>query len=79
MNKIIRVSSWLGVLLFVGAVVCMLAFNMIGAEVDAQGMLHEPFFLIPLFWLFFMFSLIAGGVNILARITQTKQKKQISQ
>lgn len=79
MNKIIRVSSWLGVLLFVGAVVCMLAFNMIGAEVDAQGMLHEPFFLIPLFWLFFMFSLIAGGVNILAQITQTKQKKQISQ
>ncbi|MBK8419153.1 DUF3955 domain-containing protein [Candidatus Villigracilis saccharophilus] len=79
MNKIIRVSSWLSILLFVGAVVCMLAFNMIGAEVDAQGMLHEPFFLIPLFWLFFMFSLIAGGVNILARITQTKQKKQISQ
>lgn len=79
MNKIIRVSSWLGVLLLVGAVVCMVAFNMIGSEVDAQGMLHEPFLLIPLFWLFFMFSLMAGGVNIFARIAQTKQKKQIRQ
>ncbi|MBK8418194.1 DUF3955 domain-containing protein [Candidatus Villigracilis saccharophilus] len=79
MNKIIRVSFWLGVLLFLGAVVCMIAFNMIGSEVDAQGMLHEPFFLIPLFWLFFMFSLIAGGVNIFARVAQTKQKEQIRQ
>lgn len=74
MNKVIRVSSWLGVLLFVGAVVCIVAFNMIGSEVDSQGMLHEPFFLIPLFWLFLTFSLIAGGVNISAQIAQTKRK-----
>lgn len=75
MNKVIRVSSWLGVLLFVGAVVCIVAFNMIGSEVDSQGMLHEPFFLIPLFWLFLTFSLIAGGVNISAQIAQTKRKR----
>ena len=78
MNKVIRVSSWLGVLLFAGAVVCIVTFNMIGSEVDSQGILHEPFFLIPLFWLFFMSSLIAGGVNIFARIAQTKHKKEIS-
>lgn len=75
MNKVIRVSSWLGVLLFIGAVVCIVAFNMIGSEVDSQGMLHEPFFLIPLFWLFLTFSLIAGGVNISAQIAQTKRKR----
>jgi len=75
MNKVIRVSSWLGVLLFVGAVVCIVAFNMIGSEVDSQGMLHEPFFLIPLFWLFLTFNLIAGGVNISAQIAQTKRKR----
>lgn len=79
MNKVIRVSSWLGVFLFVGAAACIVTFNMLGAEVDSQGMLHEPFFLIPLFWLFLMFSLIAGGVNIFARIAQTKHKKEISQ
>ncbi len=77
MNKVLKVSSWLGVLLFIGAMICIAAFNMIGSEVDAQGMLHEPFFLIPLFWLFFMSSLLAGGVNIFARNAQTKHKKEI--
>ena len=79
MNKVIRVSSWLGILLFTGAVVCIVAFNLIGSEVDTQGMLHEPFFLIPLFLLFLLFSLIAGAVNIFARTAQTRLKKQINQ
>jgi len=79
MNRVIRVSSWLGVLLFVGAVVCIAAFTMIGSEVDAQGMVQEPFFLIPLFWLFLLFSLIAGGVNIVARIAQIIHQKKLRQ
>lgn len=31
-------------------------FYVIGSTVDASGMLHEPFFLIPLFWLAVMTS-----------------------
>ncbi|MBI3172605.1 MAG: DUF3955 domain-containing protein [Chloroflexi bacterium] len=69
----------MGVLLFVGAVVCLIAFNMIGSEIDSQGVLHEPFFLIPLFWLLIISSLIAGGVNVIARFVQAKGKKAISQ
>ena len=76
MNKLIRVSSWVGVFLVIGAFACMVAFNVIGQEIDAQGILHEPFFLIPLFWLCVMLSLIAGGVNLFARIMMAKEKKR---
>ena len=68
MNKFIRISSWLIACLLIGAVICMIAFNIIGSEVDAQGVLHEPFFLIPLFWMSLILSLIVGTANILARV-----------
>lgn len=38
---------------------CLLAFNLIGSTIDAQGMLHEPFGLIPIGWL-----LILGGAAV---------------
>ena len=79
MNKVIQISSWFGALLFIEALVCVIAYNIIGSKVDAQGVLQEPFFLIPLFWLFLMFSLLAGGINLIARIIQAKRKKAINQ
>ena len=75
MDKLVRVTSWAGVILFIGAAVCVAAFNIIGSEIDAEGMLHEPFFLIPLSLLFIISSIIAGIVHILARIVRAKQKK----
>ena len=74
MRKLVKVSPWLGLGLFATAIVCITAFNMIGQEVDAQGILHEPFFLIPLTWLFLFISLIAGGVNVVARVIQSRSK-----
>lgn len=50
-------ASSLLLLAFGGA--CLLAFNLIGSTIDAQGMLHEPFGLIPIGWL-----LIFGGALI---------------
>ena len=35
------------------ALLCIMLFERLGASVDAQGMLHEPFALIPVAWLFF--------------------------
>jgi hypothetical protein len=32
---------------------CIMLFERLGSSVDAQGVLHEPFALIPLAWLFF--------------------------
>jgi thiol:disulfide interchange protein len=79
MNKIIRVSSWLTIFLFVGTVICVVAFNLIGQEVDAQGILHEPFFLAPLSLFFLLLSIIAGGVNIFVRMLRARNKKMINQ
>lgn len=38
--------------LFSLVILCILAFNMIGSEVAADGTLIEPFFLIPTAYLF---------------------------
>ncbi len=35
-------------LLLVAGALCLLAFNLIGSTVDAQGVLHEPFGLLPI-------------------------------
>lgn len=42
-------------LLFLGSA-CLIAFGVIGSRIDADGVLREPFGLIPIGWL-----LIAGG------------------
>lgn len=74
MDKFVRISSWIVFCLLIGAVVCVTAFNIIGQTVDAEGVLHEPFFLIPLFWLSILLSLIIGIANILARIIRARRK-----
>ena len=33
-------------------ILCFLSFGLIGSEVDENGFLIEPFFLIPIGWLF---------------------------
>ena len=33
---------------------CVLLFEYLGGSVDAQGVLHEPFALIPLAWMLFV-------------------------
>lgn len=34
-------------LLFAGFLACQISFTIIGSRIDAQGVLREPFFLIP--------------------------------
>lgn len=43
---------------------CLIAFRVIGAEVDADGVLREPFALIPLGWLLAAIgcALLIGGL-----------------
>ena len=76
MNKFVRVSSWMVFCLLIGAIVCMSAFNVIGQTVETEGVLHEPFFLIPFFWLFLLLSLIAGIANIFARVIRARRKTE---
>jgi len=42
------------------SIVCIVSYNIIGSEVLADGTLVEPFFLIPLGWLFIFIALISG-------------------
>ena len=48
--------------LMLGALGCVIAFQVIGSEVAEDGTLVEPFFLIPLAWLL----LITGGMLAIA-------------
>ncbi|MBN2087802.1 DUF3955 domain-containing protein [Candidatus Peregrinibacteria bacterium] len=47
--------------------VCVLAFKLIGSSVDANGVLHEPFALIPIAYIAFFLALIFGLLAVLNR------------
>lgn len=50
---------------------CLIAFNFIGSEVLPNGMLKEPFYLIPIAWLF----LLIGIVGVITRLSLSTVKK----
>lgn len=41
-------------------VLCVVSFNLIGSKVLEDGTLQEPFFLIPIAYLFLFFSIISA-------------------
>lgn len=45
-------------LAMLACICCFVAYNVIGSYVAADGTLVEPFYLIPLAWLFFFFGLL---------------------
>ncbi|WP_066874512.1 DUF3955 domain-containing protein [Clostridium mediterraneense] len=53
---------------FILGICCFIAFNMIGSKVEADGTLVEPFFLIPMAYLFFfsgiLLLIVRGGWNL---------------
>ncbi|KDR96555.1 Protein of unknown function [Peptoclostridium litorale DSM 5388] len=59
---------------FVAAVVCGVSYNIIGSEVAPDGTLVEPFFLIPLTYLFLLIAIISA-ISV-AAISFTKSRKK---
>jgi hypothetical protein len=53
---------------FLAAKGCVELFQCLGSRVDAQGILHEPFGLIPLGWLF----VLAGAVLLVLSLARRK-------
>jgi hypothetical protein len=45
----------------------MLAFNLIGSEVDTKGTLQEPFFLIPFSYLTFVLGIIFAIISVVKK------------
>jgi hypothetical protein len=62
-------SIWwrISLLLVVSAIVTIVTFMAIGSYVDANGRLHEPFFLIPLFWGLSFASIITSIIALIVR------------
>lgn len=58
---------------FVLSIVCIVAFNIIGSEVAADGTLIEPFYLVPMAYLFFALAIVVGIVTI--SISRKRYKK----
>ena len=77
MEKAIRVSSWLSVLLLAGAVFAWVAYNLIGQEVDTQGVLQEPFALIPITWLLLALGLMTGAFHLIMRFILKARKAKL--
>lgn len=42
------------------AILCVISYQIIGSEISADGTLIEPFFLIPMGYLFLLISLISS-------------------
>jgi uncharacterized membrane protein len=57
----------ISILLIVGAIVSITAFSLISSYVDEQGFLHEPFILLPLFWLLSLGSVITAVLALIVR------------
>jgi hypothetical protein len=45
----------------------MLTFNLIGSEVDENGVLQEPFFLIPFSYLSFALGIIFAIISVIKK------------
>lgn len=62
---------------FILSIGCFAAFNMIGSKVLEDGTLSEPFFLIPLGFLFFLIGMIGLSTRLgLMFINHRRAKKQ---
>ena len=56
-----------GLLAGLASAACFLGFNANPATLDAQGVLHEPFGLVPLGYLFALLAVLSFGVAWLRR------------
>lgn len=44
---------------------CLVAYNIIGSRVLANGILDEPFFLIPIAWFFFFVGVLIALIQLI--------------
>ena len=58
----------ISILLLMTGGLCLLAFNLIGSTVDAQGVLHEPFGLLPIGFLL----MILGALIYIYQLAKSK-------
>ena len=66
-NILKRLSRNLAYLFISLTIIFILAFNIIGSEVDQNGTLQEPFFLIPFSYLSFVLGIIFAIISVVMK------------
>ena len=66
-NILKQISRKLAYIFISLTIIFMLAFNSIGSEVDANGVLREPFFLIPFSYLTFVLGIIFAIISVVKK------------
>jgi hypothetical protein len=66
-NILKQLSRKLSYLFISLTIIFMLAYNLIGSEVDANGVLQEPFFLIPFSYLTFVLGIIFAIISVVKK------------
>ncbi len=66
-NILKRLSRNLAYLFISLAIIFMLTFNLIGSEVDADGVLQEPFFLIPFSYVSFALGIVFAVISVVKK------------
>lgn len=61
-----RTQGWITIISCAAAAVCWAGFFALGAEVDFDGLLHEPFPLVPLGWIFVFVDSFFGTLCAIA-------------
>ncbi|WFD10917.1 DUF3955 domain-containing protein [Tepidibacter hydrothermalis] len=56
---------------------CFISYNIIGSEVAPDGTLIEPFFLIPMSYLFMLIGIIASIVSLFCKYKNSHKSKEI--
>jgi hypothetical protein len=58
------------IVFMLSSLACIVAFEVIGSEVNEDGTLVEPFFLLPIAWLLF----VTGGILAIATFIKGRLK-----
>jgi uncharacterized membrane protein len=66
-NILKQISRKLAYIFISLTIIFMLAFNLIGSEVNANGVLREPFFLIPFSYLTFVLGIIFAIISVVKK------------
>jgi len=66
-NILKRLSRNLAYLFISLAIIFMLTFNLIGSEVDENGTLQEPFFLIPFSYVSFALGIVFAVISVIKK------------
>ena len=66
-NALKRLSRNLAYLFISLTIIFILAFNIIGSEVDENGTIQEPFYLIPFSYLTFLLGIIFAIISVVIK------------